>query len=156
VTDDSEARITVKSPDLPDVEFGFGKTPIRPLFAVSDPSAETLGTLGAGPQVGLARKKLANSTAWFCSIPLRDSRLIRAILFSAGAHIYQASGDVTYAGNGMLCLHTLAGGPRTIALRSGKVINLTLSPKSTELLDSETGDRLLSEPDLTIPRGARN
>ena len=151
-----EASVTVTADSLPAVSFGLAPTAVRPLFAVSDHNALSLGRLGASQEVGLARKDLPEHTAWFSSVPVRNPSLIRAILNEAGVHLYQESGDVTYASNGMVCLHTLDGGARDVKLRNGKTVNLTLPPKPTVLLDADTGERLLAEPEYTIPRRARN
>ena len=48
-----------------------------------------------------------------------------------------------YANNGLLRLHTKDGGPRTIHLRSGRNISLTVPPSSTYLIDGQTGDVLM-------------
>jgi hypothetical protein len=41
---------------------------------------------------------------------------IRAFLQGAGVHLYAASGDVLYLGNGYLGLHAAMGGEKTLRL----------------------------------------
>jgi hypothetical protein len=150
------AQVSVtKKNVLPETQYGFGAVPLQPLFTATDPAADALGQIGDG-EIGLARKQLADSTAWFSSVPLRNPALIRSILRSAGVHLYQDQGDITYAANGMLSLHTLEGGRRKVTLRNGHELDFTLKPKSTILLDAATGEKLLTERDYVVPRGARN
>ncbi|HBE41783.1 MAG TPA: hypothetical protein DDW27_11375 [Bacteroidales bacterium] len=66
-----------------------------------------------------------------------DSQL-RKIFENAGVHVYIKSGDVFYAGRSWLCIHTIAGGERTISLPfMARVINpvenTVLSEKTDEL-----------------------
>ena len=150
------AQVLVDGAGLPSTSFGLAPTPIRPLFSVIDQQAQSMGHLAGTDRVGLARKQLADSTVWFSSVPLRNPDLIRRLLQSAGVHIYQEAGDVTYAGRGLLAIHTLTGGPRLICLRNGRSVSITLHPKSTELLDAETGAILLREINPIVPRGAEN
>lgn len=150
------ANVTVSAAGIPKSSYGFGSQSIEPLFAVHDAAAESAGMITGTSLVGLARRQTRDATTWFSSVPLRGPALIRSLLKSAGVHLYQESGDVTYAGNGMILLHTLAGGERTVALRNGRSVALTLPPKSTVLLDAESGERLLEEREYRVPRGSRN
>ena len=52
-------------------------------------------------------------------------------------------GDTLHSGNGVMLVHTLAGGDRKIRLRSGKVVGLRLAPRSTVILDNGSGEVLL-------------
>ncbi|MFO7958266.1 MAG: hypothetical protein R6X33_14360 [Candidatus Brocadiia bacterium] len=134
-------EVMVDAEELPETGFGPGR-PVAPLFAVRDGMAEPLGELQPGGHIGLARKELADSTVWYCSLPLRGPDLMREIFRQAGAHIYVDSGDVVHAGWGLLCIHTLKGGPRTLRLRNGDTAECVLPPRSTTLWDAETGELL--------------
>lgn len=136
------ARVVIKSGTAPAGTFGFNRK-VEPLFAVQDPDATALGVIEGSDSVGLARKKFEHHTAWYASVPLRGHELLRYILREAGAHIYSDGGDVVHVGNGILCVETAEGGPRTLRLRNGKQIKLDLPANSTTVLDAETGERQL-------------
>ncbi|MGE0885271.1 MAG: hypothetical protein AB7P14_17130 [Blastocatellales bacterium] len=135
----AKARVRV---DRPAATFGFDRS-VEPLFIVNDPSAEVWGKLEGSNSAALAKKKSSDSTSWFSSVPLRNPELLRNILRTAGAHIYSEGNDVIYNGGGILTVHTLNGGKRTITFRNGRKIETELAPRSTTLFDSETGKNLL-------------
>jgi hypothetical protein len=138
----SPASVVVQYAGAPACTFGF-KRAIEPLFAVQDSAATVLGKLQGSDHAGLARKRLANHTAWYSSVPMTNANLLRYLLREAGAHIYDDRGDVIYAGNGMLMVHSAAGGPRTFTLRNGRRIEAKLPGPCTWVFDSETGEKLL-------------
>ena len=74
---------------------------------------------------------------------LRQAALMRAIFRSAAVHIYDDQPDVLYSGGGILTVHTKEGGPRSLRLLDGKEVRLDLKPRSTVLLDNETGQVLI-------------
>ncbi len=117
--------------------------PVAPAVVIADPNTEPLARLVDGDAVVIARRKFATHTTVFCALPLNGTDGFRAIFRQAGCHIYNDKNDFTYANNGLLLLHTKDGGPRTIHLRSGKTIPLTLPPASTYLFDSQTGEVLM-------------
>jgi hypothetical protein len=51
--------------------------------------------------------------------------------------------DATTMGDGLLMVHTLAGGPRTLHLPGGKTLSVTLPPRSTTVFNAQTGETLL-------------
>ena len=51
-----------------------------------------------------------------------------------------------------MLIHSLDGGQRTIRLRNGKELNLTLPGKSNTVLDANTGEVLLEEIPKTYPK----
>lgn len=140
-TPTTKPEMMVEHEDYPKVRWAPWSA--VPLLAVADDQATTIGRFAEGGQVALARKPVVGGTAWFSSIPLRTPELMRRIFREAGAHIYTDSGDTFYAGGGVVCLHTVEGGPREVALRNGRQVRLELSPRSTMLLDAETGQALL-------------
>ena len=75
---------------------------------------------------------------------LTEQRLLTPAQLTAANVLYVWSQDTFYyVNNGLLLLHTKDGGPRTIHLRSGRNISLTVPPSSTYLIDSQTGDVLM-------------
>ena len=46
-------------------------------------------------------------------------------------------------GDGLLVVHTVAGGARELRLPTGAVVRAELPPRSTTVFDAETGARLL-------------
>jgi len=135
------ARVVVEHAGVPTCTFGF-KQPIEPLFAVRDETVTAFGKLVGSEHVGLARKRLANHTAWFCSVPLREPGLLRALLREAGAHIYSVDGDVIYAGSGLLTVHSATGGQRVLTLRNGRKVEVKLPAPCTAVFDAESGEQL--------------
>jgi hypothetical protein len=69
--------------------------------------------------------------------------LLRYLLREAGVHIYDDQDDVVYAGSGMLIVHSVSGGPRTLSLRNGRRIETKLQAACTRVFDSETGEKLM-------------
>jgi hypothetical protein len=136
-----EPAVVVKADSLPAVKFSVAFS--VPMMAVRDADAETLGFISDARHCGLARKRLGDSTSWYASLPITDAALMRAIFRSAGAHIYDNQPDVLYSGGGILTVHTKEGGPRTLRLLNGKEVQVDLKPRSTVILDNETGEVLI-------------
>jgi hypothetical protein len=112
---------------------------IQPLFAVDDKDAVSYGTIEGTNKSGFARKRMNDYTSWFVSIAPADVSVWRYILQQSGAHLYDTAGDVLYAGNGVLTIHTARGGNRKIELKNGKRISIDLKPNSTTVLNENTG-----------------
>ena len=138
----SPPKVEVRTSRLPAIEFQIDR-PVRPLLAVKDEAATPLGRYAGTSQVAFARKKLADSTAWFCGLPLRNPGLMCEIFRRAGAHVYDEKDNVVYSGSGILCVHTETGGRRSLSLRNGKHIEAELPPRSTSVYDGATGELLL-------------
>ncbi len=79
----------------------------------------------------------------YCTLPTPSGELIKRLVAEVGAHSYCDSGDPILAGGGVVTINAAAGGMRTLRLRSGKVIRLSLPAYSTVAFDSETGERLI-------------
>jgi len=135
--------VMVDANSLPSVNFSVAFS--IPVMAVVDPDAENLGFISDARLCGLARKHLGDSTSWFASLPITDAALMRAIFRAAGAHIYDNQPDVLYSGGGILTVHSKDGGPRTLRLLNGKEIRVDLKPRSTIILDNETGNILIGD-----------
>lgn len=103
------------------------------------------GTLCGGTEAALAYKQEEDCTVWYSSLAVTDAVVLREIFRKAGAHVYVDSGDIVYAGGGILLLHTASGGHKTVALRSGRAVQLEISPNATVFLDEETGGVILPE-----------
>ncbi len=119
------------------------ETAFAPLLAVSDTAAETFGTIEGETAAGLAKRRFAEHTAWFSSVPVDSADILREILRSAGCHIYSDAGDVLHISQPLLLIHTKSGGERVIRLPDGRSIAVRLDPRSTVLIDRATGARLL-------------
>ena len=126
----------------PDYTYKFDAL-IAPAVIINDPKREPSARLAEGGVVVIARRKFATYTSVLCALPLKGTDGFRAILRQAGCHIYNDANDFTYTNNGLLLLHTKDGGPRTIHLRSGKNLSLTIPPSSAYLVDSQTGEVLM-------------
>jgi hypothetical protein len=117
--------------------------PVDPLFAVHDPAVEVHGYLEGGHQPGIACRRFADYVSWFCSVPILNPSVLRAIFQDAGAHVFSDAGDVIHANRDLLLLHTTNGGPREIHLPGGTTVKTQLAPVSTTLFDMESGAVLL-------------
>ena len=68
-----------------------------------------------------------------------ERSILRAIGHRAGCHIINDHNDATMMGDGLIMIHTLDGGPRSLRMPHGGLISLTLPPRSTTVLDAQTG-----------------
>jgi hypothetical protein len=98
-----------------------------PLFTVGDKAP------------GLSR----HGNVWFATTPPATGKEWREILGAAGAHIYSGGDDVVHAGGGVVLVHSKEGGPRRIAFRGGKAVEVTLPAKCSWVFDAASGERLL-------------
>jgi hypothetical protein len=128
-----------------------GKDDVRPLFAVDDPAAEVFGTYRASGHAAVARKIFHDHRAWYIAVPHTGEEPLRSILRTAGAHVYCQNGEIVYAGDGLLVIHTKTGGVHRVTLRSGKIVLFDLpAGVHTLVLDPATGDPLLPlAPEIT-------
>ena len=130
------------APGSPEIRLGTD-VPVHPLFGVKDDGAAAFAEYAGTGHAALAKKSLAESTSWFCGLPLRDPNLMRAIFREGGAHVYSEQGDAIVAGGGILCIHTEPGGARSIQLPGGGRVETEVPPRSTTLFDLKTGKRLI-------------
>ncbi len=114
-----------------------------PVFKITDKQVKSIAHFKTDEFTAIASKNMGNWTSIFCSLPLQNGAVMREIFKNAGCHIYNENGDVIHAGGGILVVHTKEGGPRSIKLRNGKVIETELFSNSTSIFDSETGAILL-------------
>ncbi|HEY5916963.1 MAG TPA: hypothetical protein VIU13_06155, partial [Chryseolinea sp.] len=146
VTTDDPVSIRLDSAIVKTSPISMGKTTVTtPLFVVNDEDAAPFAWMNDS-SIGLASKKLAQSTSWFMTLPLDNTDLWRHIFTKAGAHLFTDKQAIIYSGHGTITVHTKDGGPIVLRLRNGKSVNLEMRSNSTWLIDSETGEVLLSEP----------
>ncbi|HEX8549117.1 MAG TPA: beta-galactosidase [Cytophagaceae bacterium] len=116
-------------------------TEIRPLFFVADSKVQSYGHFLSTDKIAIAKKKFKDHVSWYVALPSYDHSLLAGLLKQAGAHVYTESGDIIYAGDGLLGIHSKRGGEREIKLKSGKKIIVNLpTGTSTTILDSESGE----------------
>ncbi len=109
-----------------------------PLFAVSDGEAIPMARYENG-EVAAAVK---GCDIWLPG-PYLTRSWMQAIIKHCGAHVYCEAGDPVIAGAGLVAINCPHGGTRTLRLRNGKTVALTLDGPATAALDAETGERLL-------------
>jgi hypothetical protein len=141
----------VTSSPIPEIEFEavtglqqrlrLGTTPVAPLLAVKDASVTALGHFTDVNAVAFARKTNAHYTSWFISLPPTQPELLQYIFKAGGAHLYNTEGDIFYAGQGILALHSKGSGFRQIHLKNGKLVTVELPiGGATILLNPITGE----------------
>ena len=67
----------------------------------------------------------------------------REIGRDAGCHVISDANETLLAGNGLLAVHTIHGGLRTLHLPKGKSLEVTLPATTTSVFDLQTGELLL-------------
>jgi hypothetical protein len=118
---------------------------LRSRFAVpvfAPPAAEVVGRWGDGA-VGAMRRDTTTATWWAFGLPPNRPGVLRALGRRAGCHVVNDADDTTLLGDGLLVVHSLAGGRRTLRLPGGPTVTPTLPPRSTTVFDAETGAVLL-------------
>ena len=97
----------------------FGKPmELSPVFVPDDPQATILGRSASGAPL-LALKQIDGWKSIYAATNILPAALWREIARDAGVHIYTENGEPTYAGNGILGVHTARAGAQTIALPPG-------------------------------------
>lgn len=116
--------------------WGFtNQNQLSPRLVVTDSSAEVLGRYQSDNQVSSARKKVGNfesifmgdfalgdllNFCWSCTPnPLPSPAVLRALLQTAGVHIWSTTGDVVFTDGSLLVIHAAGVGPDTISLPTG-------------------------------------
>ena len=84
-----------------------------PVFYSQD--GEPVGMISGTDKKGLVIKENKDWTLVYSAAPVLPSALLRGIIENSGVRISNPfDGDVTYAGDKMIAVHTLGGGKRTI------------------------------------------
>ena len=107
------------------------------------PVAEVFGRWSDG-KISAARRETTAATWWNFAVPPIAPSILRALGRRAGCHIINDQNDATMMGDGLLMIHTLEGGARTLRLPGNVSTTLTLPPRSTTVLDAQTGTVLLA------------
>jgi hypothetical protein len=128
--------------------WGRPDTTLKPMFIPQDPSASIYARFSHDRSPALVKKSFDNHTSWYASFPVTDAATMRQIFKEAGAHLYtETTGDVIYAGNGLVLYHTKRGGEHKITFKNGQtvVLNLPETHATTHLFDARTGSLLLND-----------
>lgn len=114
-------------------------------FAVPAFAADDDAVIGRWPtgEAAAVRRAEKNATWWCFALAPSKPGFLRALGRQAGCRVLNECDETTLAGAGLLMVHTLAGGPRTLRTPEGGVIEADLPPRSTVVFDSGTGRRLL-------------
>ena len=105
---------TGKDPLADGVEDLFTESP-GPLFYVDDPSATPLARLTGTDKVGLAVKRFPGWTSVYGSLLGGITpRLLRNLAAEARIIPVGPEGDATFSGNGIVTIHALSGGRKTL------------------------------------------
>lgn len=90
-----------------------------------------------------AWREEAGVTWWSFGICPNSPGVLRALGRRAGCHVMNDHDDATIHGDGLLMVHTADGGARTLRLPNGKILPITLPPRSTTIFDAHSGAVLL-------------
>lgn len=91
-----------------------------------------------------AWRQESEATWWTFALPPNRPATWRAIGRRAGCLVVNDADETTLLGNGMLVVHTVAGGPRQLRLPGGGTVSALLPARSTTVFDSRTGEPLLA------------
>ena len=134
-------------PDAVDHTGGFWPIALRgfaPNFAPDDPAAEVYARFTGTSVPAVVKKQFAAHTAWYISQVPDSPEMLHEIFRQAGAHLYCAPGDLLQANGGLVMLHTVQGGPKTLTLRNGKTFQFTMPDNTTYVWDAVTGELVLA------------
>ncbi|MFH0965523.1 MAG: hypothetical protein V2A58_16105 [Planctomycetota bacterium] len=118
-----------------------------PVFVVADPEATSAAKYTWDDLAGMAVKSLDGWTSIYAASLCLPHEVLANVAARAGVHCYSAPGDVVYANDRFLAIHTRQGGPRTIRLRrrtdvidalSGRVVARDVSAFRATLADRST------------------
>ena len=113
------------------------------LPAIEAPDAQVVGRWADGTTSAAWRKE-SEATWWTFALPPNRPATWRAIGRRAGCLVVNDADETTLMGNGLLVVHTLAGGPRQLRLPGGGAVNALLPARSTTVFDARTGKTLLA------------
>ncbi len=106
------------------------------------PAAQIAGRWADG-SISAAWRKTDAATWWSFGVCPTAPAVLRALGRRAGCHILNDHDDATTLGDGLLMVHTLTGGARTLHLPGGTTLSVTLPARSTTVYDAQTGAVLL-------------
>lgn len=108
------------------------------------PEAQVVGRWADG-SISAAWRKTDDATWWSFGVCPTAPAVLRALGRRAGCHVLNDHDDATTFGDGLLMVHTLTGGARTLRLPGGKTLSVTLPARSTTVFDAQTGAVLLGD-----------
>jgi hypothetical protein len=136
--------VSVTGEGFPVETYGIAAA-ISPLPVVDTPSEGRLLGSYQGTQYGaFAMREFGTHTSWYSGLPLTNPAVLREIFRKAGVHIYSDKGKTIYQGLGLLTVHTEDNYNDTVRLRNGKAVDIDVKGPATVVMDSETGNILLS------------
>ncbi len=107
------------------------------------PGAEVVGRWSDNTPCAVRRTETA-ATWWALALPPARPAAWRAIGRQAGCLIINEQDETTLLGNGLLVVHSLEGGKRSLRLPGGRAIDVVLAPRSTTVFDAVSGEGILS------------
>lgn len=107
-----------------------------PTFVVDDPDAVIAAHYTWDRLPGMAVKDMGDWTSIYCAALCVPHELIGAMIDRSGVHRYSDPGDVVYANDQFLAVHTRGGGDRRIRLR-----------QKTDVVDALTGQTIARDVD---------
>jgi hypothetical protein len=119
---------------------------VAPIYvpAYEAPAAQVVGRWADG-SISAAWRPDPDATWWSFGLSPTSPAVLRALGRRAGCHVINDHDDTTSLGDGLLLVHTLAGGARTLRLPGGPTLRVTLPPRSTTVFDASTGAPLLAD-----------
>ncbi len=93
--------------------------------------------------VSALRRDGANATWWVAALPPTAPALVRRLSLAAGCHAVNSQAETTLVGDGLIIVHTVDGGDRTLQWPGCPAISTTLPARSTTVFDGRTGQCLL-------------
>jgi len=112
-----------------------------PAFAT--PAAQVVGRWEDGSPSAVWREA-PEAVWWAFGLPPNSPGTWRALGRRAGCRVVNDHDETTLLGDGLLVVHTVAGGERTLRPPGGPVIRVTLAARSTTVFEAATGAVLLS------------
>ncbi len=105
-------------------------------------NVEVAGRWSDGSASAVSRVEV-DATYWACGVSPSHPSMLREIGRNAGCRVLNETNETTMVGAGLLVVHTLSGGPRSLLTPEGVEIEAELPPRSTVVFDAVTGERLL-------------
>jgi hypothetical protein len=110
--------------------------------AFDETSVAVVGRWQDGAAAAVCRSS-GTTTRWSFALAPTRPHFLRELGRRAGCRIINEADETTLLGGGLLVVHTLAGGPRTLRLPAGPIIQAELPARSSVVFDALTGERLL-------------
>ncbi len=118
--------------------------PPKHVPAYDVPAEQVVGHWADG-SISAAWRRSDAATWWSFGVCPNAPAVLRALGRRAGCHVLNDHDDATTLGDGLLMVHTLTGGERTLRLPNGRTFSVTLPARSTTLYDATTGEPLLTD-----------